>query len=672
MNVKNFLTSASLCLLSGVCLPSRAQNTLSITSPAAYVVAGEKLQLTAVATGPGTTPGSRVTIDLPNKPVWDTDDHTLATVDTGGLVTGGAIAGKPINITVTDPSGKMTPGSYTVLVTPGTPDSIQITPLLIQIGLGGTMDLSITYKVKGANTVYPLNVGLKWGITTDKAPIPFEIGPGNVLSASQTQTGVAAVTVQEEYFPTVTSNTVAVTVTAPNKDVPQFAEMPKGGNSFINIFGRKGQKLVLCEYDVSSTYVEGEICKNGTMIQFIPSGTGATPTYTMLVTDDGQAILTLARPLVAGTDLYLVNVAAAPFLSATQAVNDPNDFGRFRTYMTIGAQITNQQPSAGSGTTQSSTAGEYLEVGLMHSFFSPTPRLNAADRPPKSSTSKSPTWHPGAAGVFDVRLSPVPVSAPATMTVGSSMNTSTNGTTTTTTTSNPTISSLNLLSSQQSVRVVSQLAAPFWVRSWQGHYNVTTLSPLAKAGFMTLLNPTNAGTNTAGSLITTNFSPAYSFFGFGGRLAWERIPANPDKAPRMITKLDVTLAKYSNLPSYLCTNDKTKLGPTTTTTTDANGKKSSVTAFSFPTACGQAGGSQAANGYISKTLAYRLDIEALAKLPNYPFVLGVMANLAQYTVGHNANIDYLNKPGNDIRIFIGLTVPLSSLGSLLTTGTTGK
>jgi len=48
-------------------------------------------------------------------------------------------------------------------------------------------------------------------------------------------------------------------------------------------------------------------------------------------------------------------------------------------------------------------------------------------------------------------------------------------------------------------------------------------------------------------------------------------------------------------------------------------------------------------------------------LPGYPFVLGIDANLQQYGLGGRSNLDYLNKPGNDIRIYVGLQISFSAL-----------
>ena len=52
-------------------------------------------------------------------------------------------------------------------------------------------------------------------------------------------------------------------------------------------------------------------------------------------------------------------------------------------------------------------------------------------------------------------------------------------------------------------------------------------------------------------------------------------------------------------------------------------------------------------------------------LPGYPFVLGIDANLQQSFWGRRSNLDIANKPGNDIRIYIGIKIDLATLISKL-------
>jgi len=67
----------------------------------------------------------------------------------------------------------------------------------------------------------------------------------------------------------------------------------------------------------------------------------------------------------------------------------------------------------------------------------------------------------------------------------------------------------------------------------------------------------------------------------------------------------------------------------------------------------------------SRTLRPRADVEGFAMLPGYPFVLGIDANLQQSFWGRRSNLDIANKPGNDIRIYIGIKIDLATLISKL-------
>jgi hypothetical protein len=430
-----------------------------------------------------------------------------------------------------------------------------------------------------------------------------------------------------------------------------FADVPKNGASSINVIASANTTVALYQLLPSDFPASGAACdpSKGTLLQIAVSG--ASPANSLSLSGAGPIYpISLVQPLVPGTGLCIAKISGAALTGSDfKIIKDDNDFGRVRTYLTVGVQISNQQPSAVSGSSQSSTgstAGEYVEAGFISSVL----------------TAQDHRWRPGLQTALDVRMSPIPVSAPsATSATSTTSATASSGTTTTTTTTTaPTISSLNLLTSQQSARVEGQIYFPIKLTGWQSRYNVFTIAPIAQAGFTTLLNPSATSTTAQGMTATATFSPTYSNFGYGGRLAWDQYSTVTDEAPKMVTQLDVMLSKYSSLPSYLCTSNASK-----TAVSSLSGLTPGTN-----TACGSGNTASPYNGlvYISRTLAYRLDITGVAKLPNYPFLVGINANLAQYTIGHNADIDYLNKPGNDIRVFIGLTIPFSSLGSLITTG----
>ena len=150
------------------------------------------------------------------------------------------------------------------------------------------------------------------------------------------------------------------------------------------------------------------------------------------------------------------------------------------------------------------------------------------------------------------------------------------------------------------------------------------------------------------------------------RGAWDYYPKSTDQAPHEFQWIMVALGNYSNLPSYLCTA-MPGIAP-------AQGAKKF--AFSSPpnTACLEVPVGATAttpptsyNVYISRTLVPRIDIAGEISIPSYPFVFGYDANLGQYSKWLSAdNVDFLNKPGNNVRLYFGVTfdVPtaLSKLG----------
>jgi hypothetical protein len=69
--------------------------------------------------------------------------------------------------------------------------------------------------------------------------------------------------------------------------------------------------------------------------------------------------------------------------------------------------------------------------------------------------------------------------------------------------------------------------------------------------------------------------------------------------------------------------------------------------------------------YATRKLIPRIDASSELSLPTLPIVIGMDANLSQYWIDAN-HLDTQNRPGNDVRIYIGLrldiTKALSKLG----------
>jgi hypothetical protein len=585
---------------------------ISVSAAAASVAAGSTDQLSATATY---SDGSAQT---PTHIAWTSSDATVATVDaTTGVATG--IAPGTATISCADQTRPVGMGAV-LTVTAAPPSVLQsftVPPPAAGIAVGSsTVKLAAVgnYTSGAVTSVKDITAGITWSsadpgiasITQNGLITGVQIGTTSI-TATETNSLPAGV---------VKAVSVPITVVAPGAGgtAPQFMAQVNAGSRTVTVQGANTDNISI--YQFAPTYVaKGNSCTQGDLLGgtlLTISVTGGTATQTAVpLSGNGPNILTLTQPLPARMQLCLMETPNAagsvPQYSVFTTVNDPNDFGRVRTWFTAGVQISNQQTAA-----TSTTAGEYLDLGFDFSWI----------RPKKA---------PGIQTIVSARLSPIPVSATATTTSSTTSTTSTN---------------LNLLTSQQSARVIAALYFPKRTTNWNNG-DTFTIAPLARAGFDTLLNPSiSSGTaNTTTTTMTTgNFSSVYSFWGAGGRIAWDEYPTSSSEAPQMITELDLTLGKYSNLPSFECVS-ATAGGP-------VNGANS---------ACGQGTGVLNTLPNVSRTLVPRLEVTGLAKLPGYPIVFGLDANLAQYTLGAPHNIDYLNKPGNDIRIFIGFSFDLPTL-----------
>jgi len=369
-------------------------------------------------------------------------------------------------------------------------------------------------------------------------------------------------------------------------------------------------------------------------------------TPTPALTTPGPVTLTFTSAVSPGSTLCVAETTPGLLASWSDpiVVPDDNDFGRFRTYFTAGVQASNQLSTTGT----SSTAGEYLEGGFVSSWVraqDATERTAAKQAALKNTLN----YHgrPGLMTVTDIRLSPIPVSAPQTTT-----------TTTTTTAPATTATAPNSLSSQQSVRTTLAVYTPWRLTNWHNRADYFTVAPAVRAGFGTLLDPTSSASSSTGSTsagstqtVTTQYQSAYYFWAAGARLAWDRYSTDTDKASQTMTQVYVTFGQYSNLPSYVCIPTVAANVPSSTTTTACNQGKYAPNPTATPPAYYTYG----------RSLVPRIDLEAFARLPGYPFVLGIDANLQQYGLGGRSNLDYLNKPGNDIRIYVGLQISFSAL-----------
>ena len=435
---------------------------------------------------------------------------------------------------------------------------------------------------------------------------------------------------------------------------PSFTAQLAAGSMTITIDGQTGQNVYVRQFSsnpapANLTTCSGDLSK-GTILQFIVGGVtqGFAPLAAPL-----PKTFALAEPLVRDTLLCIeqrspAGAAGTSTFSGYQAVSDPADNGRVRLNFTGGTMISNQQTSS-----QTSTAATYLDLGFNFTLL----RAGGSAVP----NAKKP-YHAGQPGIenfINLRMTPVPVATQTTTTTITTPSGASSGTSTVST-------SLNALSSQQSFLIFGGFDFPWRLTRWDNNSNAFYAAPLVKAGFDTLLNPSlnnttspvSNGTSTVSASTTASFSSVYWYDAAGLRLGWAQYPASTDKAPIPIAQFDMTVGRYSNLPSIICnpliTSTQTTAPTNTACFTSSTSTSGSTTGTSYTVQA------------TSRTLIPRLQLAGFIQIPKYPFVIGVDANLAQYAFGGHVNkVDSLNKPGNDARLYVGVTLdPVSAIKKL--------
>jgi hypothetical protein len=449
----------------------------------------------------------------------------------------------------------------------------------------------------------------------------------------------------------------------------QFTSELVTGSSTFSIQSMHAPETVYV-YLFSAGYADGDkICQDsdrerGTLLTTTSSGSPNTTSNTIAIAISASSApvgVTLSSPLVAGTLICLFGAAtpagAAPAnpdnafsnFKRVQYFAPGEDYGRFSVDLTGGVMISNQQQSSNS-----TTAAQYFDLGLFYTLARPDSEIRT-----------HPNWlqvhGPGLATLMDVQLTTIPVAS------------QTSTSTTTTSASTPTLSqSLNVLASQQSASVLMGVDFPFRVSFWYHKTNWITAAPLALGGFNTLLNPTTtaaASTNSNGgsSTTTSTFSTVYNFQAVGIRFGWDLYPKRTDEAPIEFSWVNLTLGRYSNLPSWLCTATPGATPPSSAKSfmTASNSNAPTTSCLVTPTPTSSSTGPYTV--YASRKLVPRIDVAGELSLPSYPIVFGYDANLGQYSPQfYGDGIDSLNKPGNNVRFYFGIklniTKALSKLG----------
>jgi hypothetical protein len=218
-----------------------------------------------------------------------------------------------------------------------------------------------------------------------------------------------------------------------------------------------------------------------------------------------------------------------------------------------------------------------------------------------------------------------------------------------------TSSQQTFLTTQKTVQVNTGGYLPWILGHDDGHHpSAIFLAPVGKVGFNTLTG--SQSTNAIapdGSTETLNFQSAYAFYSFGGRVGQMKLSASKARAPIIDSYLDITMGRYSNLPSFIC-----------------HPKKNGIPLLSGSSCAADYGGVSTDYTDSRKDL-YRLDMEGLIRIPipatAIPFYIGLNANIGQHSIGA-ARLDHGYVTPDDIRIFFGTKFDIGTLLNSLKLG----
>jgi hypothetical protein len=153
-----------------------------------------------------------------------------------------------------------------------------------------------------------------------------------------------------------------------------------------------------------------------------------------------------------------------------------------------------------------------------------------------------------------------------------------------------------------------------WI--WQNAPNALFVAPIAKLGFITPTGPDAAPQ-------PVNPQQFYKYYEWGGRLGHYKLPLDHNEAPELMSHVDVTMGRFSNLETLVPVDN--------------------------------------ASGLTRPVRRYRVAIEGVLHVPATPFVIGFSANIAQ-RLTHSARFE---TAGDDLRFFFGANYDLGKLLSKL-------
>jgi hypothetical protein len=311
-------------------------------------------------------------------------------------------------------------------------------------------------------------------------------------------------------------------------------------------------------------------------------------------------------------------------------VYDTLDWGRVRAYFAAGAMIAQNQSNFAS-----SSASQFLLFNLEKTWLMPGCSRLEPWKPAKTSLvspceQNSKPGAPGISTFFQTRLTSIPVQ---TGTTGSSTGSTSSS-----------ASSGGDLSSQKTARLELGGYAPWILTHWYYNKqpNALFFGPLVRAGFDTLTGSTSQTVSSAGSPVNVNFDRFYNHYGAGLRIGHYGLTHSDNKAPEILSYLDVVFGPYTNLQSYVCLPNKGVALP----------------------------GSGCGSGLLdSRTDLYRLDLEGILKIPRTVMFVGFNANVKAFS---RKNLDLNLQPNDDLRFLFGVKLDIASVMQKLGVSTNGK
>lgn len=403
--------------------------------------------------------------------------------------------------------------------------------------------------------------------------------------------------------------------------------------------------------------VNTETIAAGTQIHLFTASTSAAcnatatsvpvaPYTNSAVLAGSNTTLTLAAPLV--QNQILCGIAGTSLISAA-SVGAPTvppgfDWGLVRAYFTFGGLL-------------SEADSQFSHSDLFMSFHLDKTYRQLSD----INDTDSHSYRPGLNSFFDVRLTALPVAvqpcAASSTTPSSSSSNCASSSTSSSSSGSSTPSTQVFLNSQKSARLQFGTYTPFVLNRWHMDsragaaktptptYYALYFAPLAKTGFDTSINGLNQTQQSSATPTLVqpvgSSSSFYKFYDFGFRLGHYQLTNDKDTAPDILSFLDVTWGRFSNMASLLCP----------------------AAAFSAPNGCNVPSGTT-----LPWTHDWRLNAEGLLEVPaSKGFSIGFSANVSQPTTRTTLNGTTLIhiRPQDDLRFLFAYRFDISTIAAKL-------